>query len=347
MPVVDRGVVEDALTTPTPLECLASNRRGMLSPRQLQKLMVYRTAMVDMPPQGFALSFNAHNHVEPTLADLDADMQAGLVQPVDGVVEWVRGHDLRSHAGAWCLCTADGRKFPLNGQSLPGATRGYVLPRFRLVVGIEPVAPKPQALDTYQRILDVAFGLTDADHQANAEGHVGPHQRSFVRSGSHGVLGVLLLVVGGVLLTATLAPTSALGPGSPLASWEGKLPFALLGLFVLSVATALLVQSYVAAPGGRVRFVDGVITRAVAWSKSYDVGETTRETTFNETIAAPLRRGYLNVGNVTFDAQHLVDAGAFSTIVLGLPHRVWFEEKTRAIVAVAPLPPAQSPASTA
>lgn len=38
-----------------------------------------------------------------------------------------------------------------------------------------------------------------------------------------------------------------------------------------------------------------------------------------------------------FDAQHLVDARAYSAIVLGLPHRVFFEQKTRAIVALEPL----------
>ena len=61
------------------------------------------------------------------------------------------------------------------------------------------------------------------------------------------------------------------------------------------------------------------------------------DTAFNRATTSEVPRLFLCVNGEVFDAQHLVQMRAHSAVILGLRHRVWFEETTRAIVAVEPL----------
>lgn len=331
--VIDRGGQRDALTTPSEPDCLAFNRQGVLSPSQRERLAVFIEALAEVAAIGFTLGGKRG----PTRADLEADLAEGTVLPVDGEVSWVRGADLDSYAGQWRLRDAGGRWYGLNGQSLPGRARGYVVPRYGLVVGIEPIADRAGALGRYRQVLAVALGLGHEDFDANRQGRVGPRQRAFVRAGSLGALGLILL--GLAILAGILAfgPATLGTPGSDLASGKYRDLFVVVTLVLGLPALFLVLRSYCLAPRGTVSSRDGVVTRMVAWSKRYEVGESVVETASNERTTTAYRRMFLDVGGERFDAQHLVDRRAASAIVLGLPHRVFFEQRTRAIVALEPL----------
>lgn len=331
--VIDRGVQRDSLTAPSEPDCLAHNRRGVLSPYQRERLAVYLEALAEVAATGFTLG----GKKGPTRADLEADLADGTVQAVDGEVSWVRGVDLDSYVGQWRLHDGSGRWYGLNGQSLPGRARGYVVPRYGLVVGIEPVADRARALGQYRQVLAVALGLGQEDFDANRQGRVGPRQRAFVRAGSLGVLGLILLVLAILAGVPAFGPASLGTPGSGMASGNHRAIFIAVTLALGLPALFLILRGYFFAPRGAVSSRDGVVTRMVAWSKRYEVGESVAETAYNERTTTAYRRLFLDVGGERFDAQHLVDARAYSAIVLGLPHRVFFEQKTRAIVAVEPL----------
>jgi len=61
----------------------------------------------------------------------------------------------------------------------------------------------------------------------------------------------------------------------------------------------------------------------------------------------PIGGTFLDVGRERLEAHHLVDACAAAAIVLGVPHRAYFERTTRAIVGLEPIGPDRKEATTA
>ncbi|MFO0630576.1 MAG: hypothetical protein U0325_33800 [Polyangiales bacterium] len=331
MSVVESGELEDVLTVPSDAESLAHNRRGALCPRQIERLRAYHARLGVIAATGLSLG---GPRGLPTRADLDDDLAAGGVAAVDGEFVWVRGNDGGTYAGVWQLVTSDGARYPLNGGALPGPGRGYVLPRYRMVVGAEPAPDPARALAAYRETLMRALGTRDADRAANEGGAVGPGQRAMVRAGSWGPLGAILGFIGLLLGFTAIAGPSIAQPGAGLATSKGQLVVGALALAALLPAGWILSRAYLLAPKGRVRCVDGVLSRRVGTSRRYDLGEGMLDTAFNRAAATEVPRLFLNVNGELFDAQHLAQMRVSSAIVLGLPHRVWFEETTRAIVAI-------------
>lgn len=331
MSFVESGELEDVLTVPTDAEGLAHNRRGALSPRQIERLRGYHARLGAVAATGFTLGGPKGL---PTRDDLAADLGAGGVAAVDGEFRWVRGDDWLTLVGVWQLVTRDGQRYPVNGGALPGPGRGYVLPRYRLVVGAEPSPDPARALASYRETLMHALGTRAADRAANEAGAVGPGQRAMVRAGSWGPLGLLLGFIGLLLGFSAAAGPHVAHAGAGLATPQGQLAVGALALAALLAAGWILARAYLLAPKGRVRFVDGVLTRRVGTTRRYDLSEGMLDTAFNRATATEVPRLFLCVNGEVFDAQHLAQMRASSAIILGLPHRVWFEETTRAIVAI-------------
>lgn len=216
--------------------------------------------------------------------------------------------------------------------------RGSVDPVDRAVAWVR-TAERSHFAGRYRLVLDEAFGTAEVDRAANRAGRVGRSQRALVRSGSHGLLGQILLVAGLVGVAAAAAPASALGRGSAQATMEGKAAVTTVGLLLALPGLAILIWSYVTAPRGRVLSADGLVSRVVTWTKRFELGETLVDAASALGRAAGARRAHLVVAELSLDAQHLVDLRVSSAIVLGIPHPVWFEETTRAVVAVEPLGP--------